>query len=273
MATAKGQKIADYAKSKIGCAYIWGGYGEKLCTPSFRKERAEAYPSQKENIYRYCQVLTGQKTICNGCKYNGKQAYDCAQLTRYACKAAGTELVSGANSQWKSGAWETKGTMDTLPDEPGVILYHANADGTMTHTGVAIGNGNAVEARAAAYGVVETSIKNRSWTNWAALPGVLSDDGWKEQSEHEKPKETNSDAKNDETGIVVTTMSTLRKGDRGVQVKVLQFLLNESGFNAGDVDGIFGSQTERAVRDYQRYKRIDRDGICGRNTWGKLLDM
>lgn len=273
MATAKGQKIADYAKSKIGCAYIWGAYGENLCTPSFRKERAEAYPSQKENIYRYCQVLTGQKTICNGCKYNGKQAYDCAQLTRYACKAAGTELVSGANSQWKSGVWETKGTMDTFPDVPGVILYHANAEGTMTHTGVSIGNGKAVEARAAAYGVVETSIKNRSWTHWAALPGVLSDDGWKEQPEHEKPKETHSDAKNDATGIVVTTMSTLRKGDRGVQVKVLQFLLNESGFNAGDVDGIFGSQTERAVRDYQRYKRIDRDGICGRNTWGKLLDM
>ena len=141
MATAKGKKIADYAESKLGCAYIWGGYGEKLCSPAFRRERAEAYPSQKDNIYRYCQVLNGQKTICNGCRYYGKQAYDCAQLTRYACKAGGQALVSGANSQWKRTAWAKNGTIDTLPDEPGVILYHANAQGVMTHTGVCVGNG------------------------------------------------------------------------------------------------------------------------------------
>ena len=271
MATAKGRKIAEYAESKIGCAYIWGGYGEKLCTPSFRKERASAYPSQKKNIYRYCQVLSGQKTVCNGCKYNGKQAYDCAQLTRYACKAGGKELVSGANSQWKSGVWEKRGTIDTFPDEPGVILYHVNSEGTMTHTGVAVGGGMAVEARSAAYGVVKTAIKNRLWTHWAVLPGVLSDDGEQSTTATENTQESPSKSENGTTGIVVVTMNTLRRGNKGAQVKVLQFLLNENGFNAGNVDGIFGSNTEKAVKAYQTYKRLSVDGICGRNIWAKLL--
>ena len=271
MATAKGRKIADYAESKVGCAYIWGGYGEKLCTPSFRRERAQAYPSQKSNLYRYCPVLTGQKALCTGCKYNGKQAYDCAQLTRYACKAGGKELVSGANSQWKSGVWEKKGAIDTLPDVPGVILYHANAQGVMTHTGVCVGGGYAVEARSAAYGVVKTAIKQRSWTHWAALPGVLSEDGEQSPTTDEKPKETPASSGNGTTEIVVVNMQTVRRGDKGTHVKVLQFLLNENGFDAGKVDGIFGSNTEKAVKAYQKQKRLSADGICGRNTWAKLL--
>lgn len=271
MATAKGQKIADYAESKIGCAYIWGGYGEKLCSPAFRRERASAYPSQKDNIYRYCQVLSGQKTVCSGCRYDGKQAYDCAQLTRYACKAAGQELVSGANAQWKKVPWEKKGTIDTLPDVPGVILYHMDGAGEMSHTGVYVGGGYAVEARAAAYGVVKTAVKSRSWTHWAALPGVLSDDGGQSSTPSKKPQESASNAQNATSGTVVTDMKTLREGSKGTQVKVLQWLLNDAGFDCGKADGIFGSKTKTAVRSYQKSKGLGVDGICGKNTWSKLL--
>lgn len=265
MATTKGQKIAEYAESKIGCAYIWGGYGEKLCTPDFRRERAEAYPAQKSNIYRYCQVLSGQKTMCSGCRYNGKQAYDCAQLTRYACKAGGKELVSGANSQWKSGVWEQKGTMDTFPDEPGVILYHANSEGTMTHTGVAVGSGMAVEARSAAYGVVKTVVKNRSWTHWAALPGVLSEGAGIPSTPAESKQESPAAVEN---GV---TMKTIRKGDTGTQVQVLQWLLNENGCDCGSADGIMGRKTLAAVREYQKLKGLTVDGIVGKATWTALL--
>ena len=271
MATAKGKAIADYAESKIGCAYIWGGYGEKLCTPSFRRERASAYPSQKSNIYRYCQVLSGQKTVCTGCRYNGMQAYDCAQLTRYACKAAGQELVSGSNAQWRKVPWAKKGTIDTLPDVPGVILYHMDGSGEMSHTGVYVGNGYAVEARAAAYGVVKTAVKSRSWTHWAALPGVLSDDGKQPSTPSKKPQESATNAQNGTTGTVVTTMQTLREGSKGTQVKVLQWLLNQNGYDAGKVDGIFGSNTKAALRAYQKARGLSVDGVAGKNTWGKLL--
>ncbi len=267
MATAKGQIIADYAISKIGCAYIYGGYGEKLCRPAFRRERAGQYPSQEKNIFNNCPVLSGKQSACAGCKYDGKQAYDCAQLTRYCCKAAGQELVSGANSQWKKTAWDQKGTIDTLPDVPGVLLYHADKAGTMTHTGVYIGGGYAVEARAAKYGVVKTAVKDRTWTHWAALPGVLT--GEEVTIQPDAPAVDVLEPETTEAGVI--SMKTLRNGSKGTQVKVLQWLLNETGFDCGNADGIFGAKTLAAVKAYQKAKGLTVDGICGKNTWTKIL--
>lgn len=273
MATTKGQTIADYAISKIGCAYIYGGYGEKLCSPSFRKERASAYQEQKNNIYKNCPVLSGKQSTCTGCKWDGKQAYDCAQLTRYATKAAGQALVSGANSQWTKTEWAQRGTIDTLPDAPGVILYHVNTKGRMSHTGVYIGGGYAVEARAAKYGVVKTAVKDRTWTHWAALPGVLSGEEviTPTQPTQEPEKATQPTTTMTQTASGVISMNTLRKGNKGTQAKVLQFLLNEKGYNCGEADGIFGSNTMAAVKAFQKAKGLTIDGVVGKNTWKALL--
>lgn len=69
----------------------------------------------------------------------------------------------------------------------------------------------------------------------------------------------------------VMTMKTLREGNKGTQVKVLQFLLNEKGFDAGIADGIFGSNTRAAVKAFQKAKGLDVDAVVGKNTWTKLL--
>lgn len=69
----------------------------------------------------------------------------------------------------------------------------------------------------------------------------------------------------------VITMNTLRKGNKGTQVNVLQWLLNENGYDAGTVDGIFGSGTQSAVKAYQKAQGLAADGVVGKNTWSKLL--
>lgn len=61
-------------------------------------------------------------------------------------------------------------------------------------------------------------------------------------------------------------MDTLRNGDKGQQIKVLQKLLGGL-----DIDGEFGPLTEAAVRAYQKKKGLDVDGIVGPKTWGELL--
>lgn len=59
-------------------------------------------------------------------------------------------------------------------------------------------------------------------------------------------------------------MDTLKKGNRGEDVKSLQKALNLMA------DGIFGSLTDEAVREFQKANGLKVDGIVGKNTWEKL---
>lgn len=79
-----------------------------------------------------------------------------------------------------------------------------------------------------------------------------------------------------ETATPVTvTLDTLKKGSRGAQVKALQILLIGNGLGCGSAgaDGIFGSATVTAVKEFQRRCGLTVDGIVGKNTWGKLLGV
>ena len=64
--------------------------------------------------------------------------------------------------------------------------------------------------------------------------------------------------------------ATLRRGSKGSQVKALQQLLNSLGYNCGKVDGIFGANTEKAVRAFQKAKGLAVDGIVGPKTRAAL---
>lgn len=70
--------------------------------------------------------------------------------------------------------------------------------------------------------------------------------------------------------ISSTQLPTLRYGNRGNIVKFLQCYLNLYG-NTLEVDGIFGSGTQNAVRKFQQDNSLAVDRIVGKNTWRTLL--
>ena len=69
----------------------------------------------------------------------------------------------------------------------------------------------------------------------------------------------------------------LRVGSRGPDVTVVQTSLNRIGQNypaipkVSPVDGIFGPQTEAAVKAFQQIFSLDPDGIVGRATWYQIV--
>ncbi|MFD1828332.1 MULTISPECIES: peptidoglycan-binding protein [Streptomyces] len=65
--------------------------------------------------------------------------------------------------------------------------------------------------------------------------------------------------------------ATLRSGSTGEQVRAAQHLLNQNGFDAGEVDGRFGPATEGAVRAFQSSRGLGADGVVGARTWTALL--
>lgn len=75
---------------------------------------------------------------------------------------------------------------------------------------------------------------------------------------------------------VTVSLPILSKGSKGDSVKALQSLLNGYGFTDANekalaVDGSFGNATCYALKAYQTVKKLEVDGICGKNTWASLL--
>ncbi|HRY06534.1 MAG TPA: peptidoglycan-binding domain-containing protein [Hyphomicrobiaceae bacterium] len=62
----------------------------------------------------------------------------------------------------------------------------------------------------------------------------------------------------------------LRRGDKGDDVRKLQEILNELGYEI-EVDGDYGRGTKAAIRDFQKKNNLSADGNFGPNTAEVLL--
>lgn len=67
----------------------------------------------------------------------------------------------------------------------------------------------------------------------------------------------------------MATYNQVSYGSQGSEVTELQKLLNQNGYSLSE-DGIFGTKTQDAVKDYQQKNNLTVDGIVGTNTWGAL---
>lgn len=65
-------------------------------------------------------------------------------------------------------------------------------------------------------------------------------------------------------------MQTLRFGDKGLFIQYVQTALLRAGEEPGEVDGIFGRRTERAVVRLQERSGVRSDGVIERLTWAAL---
>jgi peptidoglycan hydrolase-like protein with peptidoglycan-binding domain len=63
---------------------------------------------------------------------------------------------------------------------------------------------------------------------------------------------------------------TIKKGSTGNPVRRAQKRLTLGGYDTGGVDGIFGANTESAVKRFQSDRGLVEDGIVGPNTWDAI---
>lgn len=156
----KEKAIIAWAEQRVGNGYVWGATGQILTEPIL------ADLARRHGANVNFEVAK---------KWLGRRVYDCASLVSRALETMGLRIPTGASSSWKSLNWEIRGTIDTMPDDIVVVLFRESPESNpMRHTGLSITNGEFIDARGHASGVVKGKIGSFPWTHWALPKGLLS---------------------------------------------------------------------------------------------------
>lgn len=117
--------------------------------------------------------------------------------------------------------------------------------------------------------IVDTKAEQQAM-GVAIAKGFLKTLGIKYKAEEPKKDEPAAKPATDGADI---SLPVLKKGSKGGTVKALQALLKGYGYGLGiwGADGDFGAQTDKVVRQYQKKKGLEVDGVVGAATWSSLL--
>lgn len=165
--TKNNTDLAAYAINawESGWGYVWGTYGQVL-TESLFYSKLQQYP---EGVGNYADFIQAN--------WIGRRTTDCVGLIKgYGWLNTETMTIDyasngmpdlGANQMYYNAS--VSGTIDTMPDIPGLAVWH---DG---HIGVYIGDGEVIEAMGTRYGVVKTQLEGRGWTHWLQVETINYD--------------------------------------------------------------------------------------------------
>ena len=217
--------------------YIWGAYGQL-----WTSEKQASATDEKARLY-------GEKWI-------GHHVADCSGLGYWAFSELGGFIVHGSNTIWNeytTDHCELKDGKRTdgkalYPGDPVFLKKVEDGKVNRHHIGYYVGGDTVIEAKGTQWGVVESKL-----TRW-----------------HETARWYNVQYDN---GAYYPKLLTLKRGMRGEQVKLLQETLNELPAGAAldlKVDGVFGAETEKAVRQFQADHGLTVDGVVGKKTWAAL---
>ena len=148
-----------------GWGYVWGTFGSVL-TEGLFQAKLDQYP---DGVGNYEEFIRNN--------WVGKRTTDCCGLIKgYGWLDPETMSINygtngmpdlGANQMYYNAS--ESGTIDTIPEIPGLAVWH---DG---HIGVYIGNGYVIEAMGTKYGVVKTQLEGRGWTHWLKVEYINYD--------------------------------------------------------------------------------------------------
>lgn len=154
-------KWAEFAYDN-GWGYVWGSHGQVLTEKELNRLKGVfgSHVTDKEDYIR-SHWLGKRTSDCVGL-IKGYGWYDDASGTiKY-----GTNGMQDVTADGMFSAATEKGTINTMPDIPGLAVWHKG------HIGVYIGNGYVIHAANTYDGVIKTPITSSGWTHWLKIPYI-----------------------------------------------------------------------------------------------------
>ena len=244
-------QLVEFCQAVYKAAWVyWYGTCGYKCTESLYNSKAKQYPSHY-TAARKSGYMADIKA--------GKMCADCVGMIKgffwMSGDPTGKNVYKANNCPDVSADGMIKlcketGPISSIPDVPGLVVWKSG------HIGVYVGNGYTIEMRGFAYDCVKRKVTDGPWTRWGRLPDTML-----QYTDMPAPP------------VYHLGDRTLRKGDVGNDVKELQQALLDLGYKLPNygADGDFGSETEAAVRDFQRKHNLEVDGIVGTKTYKALL--
>lgn len=273
----KASELVAFVLSMVGMPY-WYGTCVYICSSSLLKSKSKQYPSHygSSRTATYEKAIAARK-VCADCiglikgffwTNGGKGVLEYVNGGEKFTNKYGSNGCpdKGANSMltWLKSKGCKHGTIDTLPDVPGILLFKSG------HVGVYVGDGWAVEAQGFAYGIVKTKVSKRPWTEWAYLPeSMLQYDG-STVVLPETPDKPAEEVKPTASKLGSRTLKLTSPMMNGDDVEEMQTRLNELGYDCGEADGKFGKNTEKGVKAFQTAMNLEVDGKFGKKSFAAL---
>lgn len=142
--------------------YVWGSHGDVLTSNELKRleKTFGSHVTDKEE-YIKSHWLGRRTSDCVGL-IKGYGWYDEASgIIKY-----GTNGMKDVTADGMFNAAVEKGPISTMPDIPGIAVWHQG------HIGVYIGNGYVIHAANTYDGVIKTPITSSGWTHWLKVPYI-----------------------------------------------------------------------------------------------------
>jgi peptidoglycan hydrolase-like protein with peptidoglycan-binding domain len=108
-------------------------------------------------------------------------------------------------------------------------------------------------------------IKTRVETLETRVEGVET-----KQAEVEKTTGEQAQALEELKGAKTNISVKSRTGKGSERIKDIQTCLKSAGFYNGEIDGVKGKQTRKAIKEFQKANGLEADGVVGKKTWELL---